>query len=438
MRTLKGAVGRGTRSERGRAMAKQVLTTTATSCVAVAAVLLAMVPRVEAQLVASDRTAGYIVFPHVEIDQLGQFSPGREVDTTFQLTNTATSGCRIVHCFYVDATKHCANNPSVACRTNADCGGGSCGIFTGSAPDCRYVRNFWLSLSAGQAVGWSAANGGQMPVDPHCYRSDLSTIPPVGADVMIGELKCVEVENSEVDGRPINANDLKGEATISEVAFGSPGFVDVRSYNAVGFPTVATDGAPQTQGAVCLGATTSGSPPAPAPGAVCGVATNAACPSTIVMNHWFDFAPGVGTGDPVRTNLILAPCSEDLNILGPGMSPATTIQFLIYNEFEQRFSASTSLSCLRKMQLSQIDTSPGGELFSIFSVNVQGTFTGQTRIRPVLGSELDKGHGVIGLMEEWYGSSSGSQVTLFGSSEANLAYTVPITGKADVVKLPSY
>ena len=425
MRTLNGAVGRGTMSERGRSMAKRVLTTAVTSCVAVAAVLLAMLPRVEAQLVASDRTAGYIVFPDVEVDLIGQFSPGRSVDTIFELTNTATTGCRIVHCFYVDATNHCANAPSRACRTSADCGGGSCGIFSGTAPDCRYTRNFWVSLSAGQAIGWSAGHGGVVPPDRDCSRPDLAIIPPVGNDVVIGELKCVEVADSNPGAPPINANDLKGEATISEVADGLPGAVDVRSYNAIGFPTVATDLAPQTQGAICLGATAS-------PGSLCEVATNAACPNTIVMNHWFDFAPGVTSPGPIFTNLILAPCSEDLNILGPGISPATTVQFLIYNEFEQRFSASTSLSCLRKMQLSEIDTAPGGAQLSIFSVYVQGTLTGQTRIHPVLGNELDRGHGVIGLMQEWTPSPGG-----VGSSEANLAYTSPISGKADVVKLPS-
>ncbi len=151
------------------------------------------------------------------------------------------------------------------------------------------------------------------------------------------------------------------------------------------------------------------------------------------MNHWFDFAPNRTTpGLPFFTNLILAPCSEDLNTPGPGGMPATTVQFLVYNEFEQRFSTSTSLNCLRKIQLSQIDTAPGGEPLSVFSALVQGTLTGQTRIRAVQGNELDKGHGVIAVMEESTGAVS------FGSSAANLAYTVPISGRADVVVLPAH
>jgi len=244
---------------------------------------------------------------------------------------------------------------------------------------------------------------------------------------MIGELKCVEM--SDVDGFPINANDLKGEATIYEVQSGLPGSVDVRSYNAVGFPAVSTDGAAQASDVVCLGASQ-------AQGAVCGVATHAACPSTMVMNHWFDFAPNPVTGAPIFTNLILAPCSEDLNTPGPLGTPASTVQLLIYNEFEQRFSASTSVSCMRKVQLSQIDTAPGGELGSLFSVPVQGTLTGQTRIRSVQGGGLDVGHGVMGLMEE---SSGGlAPQAPFGASEANLGYTTAISGTADVVKLPQH
>jgi hypothetical protein len=150
----------------------------------------------------------------------------------------------------------------------------------------------------------------------------------------------------------------------------------------------------------------------------------------MVLNHWFDFAPNPVTGDAIVTNLTLVPCSEDLTKQGPAESPATVVQLLIYNEFEQRFSSSTSVACFRTTMLSQIDARPGAERYSLFSVPVQGTLTGQTRIRPVSGNELDKGHGVIGVMAEVSNGSVG-----FGSSAANIAYTLPIAGRADVVTL---
>jgi hypothetical protein len=443
-------------------MAKRVWTTAVTSCVAVAAVLLATAPRIQAQFVASDRTAGYIVFPDVELDRTDQFNQGRRVDTVFQLTNTATTGCRTVHCAYVNATKHCANEPARACRTNADCLlGGTCGIFAGSNADCKEALDFVISLSAGQAIGWTAGEGGFVPPDvDNCGPAIGQPILALQDDVVVGELKCVEL--SSPDGTPINSNDLKGEATIYAVQSGVPGGIDVRTYNAVGFPALATDGAAQprrcvggaSQGSVCaapadcpstpsspgtcssvlcLGSTTSGSPPGPAPGAVCGTATHAACPSALVLNHWFDFAPNPVTSLPMFTNLTLVPCSQNLAEQGPALSPATVVQLLIYNEFEQRFSASTSVACFRKTQLSQIDARVGAEIFSLFSVYVQGTLTGQTRIRPVTGNELDKGHGVIGVMEEVSGASVPQFP--FGSSAANLGFTMPISGKADVVTL---
>jgi hypothetical protein len=60
-----------------------------------------------------------------------------------------------------------------------------------------------------------------------------------------------------------------------------------------------------------------------------------------------------------------------------------TAQFLIYNEFEQRFSTSRSVDCLLSGPISRIDTSQPGR--SIFSASVAGTVAGQTRITGVNG-----------------------------------------------------
>jgi hypothetical protein len=60
-----------------------------------------------------------------------------------------------------------------------------------------------------------------------------------------------------------------------------------------------------------------------------------------------------------------------------------TAQFLVYNEFEQRFSTSRQVRCLLDSALSNIDTSQPDR--SIFNVGTSGTIGGQTRIHGVGG-----------------------------------------------------
>ena len=106
--------------------------------------------------------------------------------------------------------------------------------------------------------------------------------------------------------------------------------------------------------------------------------------------------PGAA-GRRLHTDLTLVPCSENV---GSGTS-STTAQFTVYNEFEQRFSASLNVRCLRESScLTSIRCLATRET-SIFSIYVQGTLTGQTRIHPVIGSELDVGHGLLGVAEEF-------------------------------------
>src|SRR5262249_25315102 len=153
----------------------------------------------------------------------------------------------------------------------------------------------------------------------------------------IGELKCVEVEDF-VSFRPLLVNDLTGEATIEEVKKTTDGSVDVRAYNGIGIQSTGTGaavgpvcgsqpcGVTQT---LCLGAT-SGS-------TECGAATYAACPAVLILDNFFDQDPAL------HTDLTLVPCSEDL--VNTATQVSTTVQFVIYNEFEQRMSASTQVTC---------------------------------------------------------------------------------------------
>ena len=82
---------------------------------------------------------------------------------------------------------------------------------------------------------------------------------------------------------------------------------------------------------------------------------------------------------------------------------------LVYNEFEQRFSTSSRVECYQATRLSDIDTQPGpaGDQFSIFTVGVQGTITGQTRIRGVRGPDGPLGYGLLGVGCEMHAATPG-------------------------------
>jgi hypothetical protein len=71
------------------------------------------------------------------------------------------------------------------------------------------------------------------------------------------------------------------------------------------------------------------------------------------------------------------------------------VQYLVFNEFEQRFSTSRSVTCKQDLDLSEIDTTQPSR--SIFSVAVAGTLTGQTRLNPI-------GSGLLAVATEFHGS----------------------------------
>ena len=100
----------------------------------------------------------------------------------------------------------------------------------------------------------------------------------------------------------------------------------------------------------------------------------------------------------VTTKLTLVPCSEDFELQSP---VRVTVQVLVFNEFEQRFSTSTPtpVTCFREFRLTDIDGSTADR--SIFSAAVMGTLTGQTRLRGVVGSDGRYGYTLLGIAEEF-------------------------------------
>lgn len=357
-----------------------------------------------AQKVTSEEPAGYLVFPKVVVDVSGALA-GIPRDTVIRITNTDTSP-RIVHCFYVDGTPRCSAGGGLdgdgACRNNEDCdAGGIC-----SLTSCQVV-NFDLTLTPGQPVGWRASEGvlttgicqgtaAGLPcsVDADCgtgntctqlNTSDFGRVPPLAPGIFQGELKCVQVDRTtdivNGPGTPVNRNDLIGTVSIYSVDSGT---VDVQSYNAIGIQAASTDGSTQNDTSMVLGG--SG-------------AEYAGCSAQVVVNHFFDDANVAGRN--VQSEITLVPCSERLEL--DTISPfATQLQMLVYNEFEQRFSTSTSLRCFRQTRLSNLDRRPGQEPTSIFNVAVQGTLGGQTVIRPVLNGNGNPGNGVLAVVEEFH------------------------------------
>jgi hypothetical protein len=385
----------------------------------------------------SDRPAGYVVFPKVVVDLDDVFEQGRKQDTVIQLTNTGHE-TRVVECFYVDATNRC-NNALTGdtgfgryCRTTEDCRpGGQC------LPQWSQT-DFTIVLTPDQPVGWRASE-----------TTDLSEIDGAGivkpaGDYFIGELKCFEVDGETIvdtTTSPIRANDLKGEASIYDVTAANvevplPGSVDVREYNAVGFQAQSTLDSDQY---LCLGSS---------PGSAnCAEADYAACPSILVVNHFFDGATDEAVeAGVISSDLTLVPCSEDLTEApgsnGVSNQKATTAQILVFNEFEQRLSTSVTVDCFKETQLSLIDQSAGNQRNSVFAVGIQGTQTGQTRIRPVLTADPNSGNGLLAVVEEFHctdpdpatGSCAATGDSVHHSAAFNVDYIGINSAKGDVVR----
>jgi len=133
------------------------------------------------------------------------------------------------------------------------------------------------------------------------------------------------------------------------------------------------------------------------------------------LDHFFDGANDPVTGQEVTTDLTLVPCSEDFLTL-PLMPVATVVQFQVFNEFEQLFSTSRTVTCFAEWPIWTIGGSQTMQR-SIFSAAVMGTLTGQTRIRGVAIADPTFGHTLLGVAEEFRkrGGSAATNLHFSGS-----------------------
>ena len=354
------------------------------------AVALGMMASIAQGAVSTERGASILAFPKVLAN-----GPS---DTIIQITNISNN---MVHaqCFYVNAQKDPITHKPI-----------------------WQVTDFTIWLTKQQPTHWQVSTGrfvnpndscivnGQIVPSPDCDDAgiDPGAIPPV-PEGFVGELKCVEVD---VADNPIGGNHFKGEATIRTNG-------DAAKYNAIGIE--GTDMAGATGNELLLNQPIDSTDV---------VGQYDACPNVLLLNHFADGVtdpfilaqglggtcdiksippipcqsdadcPGMGTcRNPPQildgnnnidlisatvTDLTLIPCNEDFEDSTPS---SATVQFQIFNEFEQMFSRSITVTCWTDIFLFQID-SPKDPFMSVFSFPVLGTTVGHTRIVPVDGGVL--------------------------------------------------
>lgn len=357
--------------------------------------------------VTSDRPAGLIVVPKLVFDSRGTLGVltgnGNPVDTEIQMTNTSDQDVKL-RCFYVNANSHCTNNPEAVCNVTADCQqfglGGLC--FEGWVE-----TDFEISLTPRQPLIWRVSEG--LFALPLANQGQVGSIPGAAEDPFQGELKCVQVGP---DDAPVGRNDMKVEASI--ITYTADG-IDAREYNGIGLQ--AYEDANDGDNTLVLG----GEDP-----------EYAGCPNVLILNHFFDDAQEPVNNSYSKTHLTLVPCSENF-LLQDAALFNTTVQFLVFNEFEQRFSASRSVRCFKEFELCSLGTGVDRAITdvgagsnscqrSVFSAYVAGTLSGQTRIRGVDDGSPAHGNGLLGVAEEFYRSSPDSLNTVEASDAFNLHF----------------
>jgi hypothetical protein len=276
-------------------------------------------------------------------------------------------------------------------------------IYVNGAPDPVSGRPLWtitdfqIRLTRQQPVLWLVSQGlSAVPTDGRPLDLHPGPIPPL-PEGFIGELRCFTIDDQE---RPVSRNALIGWATIVGRQTGA-----ARKYAAFTLRGLAENNSDLN------------------------LALNdieySSCPRILLLDHFYDQAPDPVTGTPVRSSVTFVPCSADYEHSAPGSS---TLLFETFNEFEQRLSTSLRVDCFADLSLSSID-SPANPERSIFHFSVQGTLTGQTRIRPVPDRSLPFGRGVVAIAEELRNDGqSGSAMNLHWIGGAL---------QADLIVLPS-
>jgi len=326
--------------------------------------------------VTTERSASILVFP--KVISTPATASKLATDTIIQISNTSNS-MAFAHCFYVNGAPP---DPSqLPSSTNP--------------PQCQEI-DFDIFLTKQQPTHWVVSTGRRISSvgtsDQECSDKfhdcngagfDPGAIPPV-SDFFTGELKCIEVDSS---GAPINGNHLKGEATIVTTDG------DASKYNAIGVMGLNTNSnANNSDNTLCLGGGVT-------PSCLTGAEYNA-CPDTLIVNHFAADASDpvineFASGSAVNTEVTIVPCTEDFENQVFG---AAVVQFVIINEFEERYSTSTPLVyCWANLNLRALNP--------VFTQAFLGSRFAQTRMY----SATPDQSGILGVVEEFHSVSGGNQ-----------------------------
>jgi hypothetical protein len=365
--------------------------------------------------VTIEKGASIVVFPKILV--------GETYDTIIQLASTRNSMVHVL-CYYVNAAHFDTITGQRCFRPSATC-----------APLWQET-DFHLWLTKQQPTMWQASRGRRVdPTDGFGnYGSgfDPGLIPPLFE--FEGELKCIQVTET---GEPFTGNNLKGEVTIKARGNGvlnGVGFIgDVSKYNAIGIV-----GNPDVQ---------------PFNPLLLDGQEYEACPEKLILNHFATLAKdpvvqglddringNLSLDSAVFTELTLVPCSQDYENQLPTSSK---IQFVVYNEFEERFSASTTVTCYLNVELTDID-SPTSFDRSVFSANVLGSAVAHAEIVPVENVDGTT-RGVIGIAERFVGAALFDSDVLEDVAFASAAYNlhtkgnlIPDAGGPDRIRLTEF
>ena len=375
--------------------------------------------RPAAAIMTSDEAAAILIWPDIFVSEIRN---GFRNDRVIQITNTSADPVA-VKCFYENANGHCDNTGAIC---EADDPDGACfdnDLLGNCIPGWNEV-DFRVVLTPYQPLGWLARDGmagfafqqpgfglppppplayGFFPIDGFFFAgiggatNVGSQIPPVPEIPFDGMLKCIAVDAAD---NPVDRNVLKGEHTQIETFFadirscpassddGGAGCFESRQVISVAKSTAigikAIPDRVNGDNVLCLGGE---------PNEFCPDGPEyEGCPNFLILDHFFSdaknpvFPPSIDSD--YETDLVLVPCTQDLLRQIPG---SAVVQYLVYNEFEQRFSTSRSMVCKQDTELDDIDTTQDER--SIWDAGVAGTLTGQTRMHSI-------GSGLVGVASE--------------------------------------
>ncbi len=335
----------------------------------------------------SQRPAGLLIYPRIELDG------ARATDTVVEIANTRTDRPTVVRCMYLWTQGRCSGSGAECTEVRRCSKGRSC-----EPAQCAEV-DFDFQLTPGQALGWRVSEG-LHTLPPTPPFPPMGSIPAAPSDPFRGELECIELEG-ELPGpiSPTGRNDLIGSATVTTVG------PDVASYTAVGIESTGTNNGDTD---LCIGAKGAGH---------CRVAEYAPCPDTLIANHFFEGATIDGAA--IETELSLVHCTQKLDAAGYDIP--VNLQLVVTNEFEERRCGRFFTGCTGTLRMKNDP---------LFSIGVQGSLAGQTRLRGASGTIF--AHGVVGVALERHRRLKRSHSAAYNLQGQGLA---PIN---DLIRLPEF